>query len=272
MNDLKKKLIFAASAVSLIPVAMLFPGHAPEKKKAPFAGRYYAHRGLHNREKTVPENSLPAFALAAEAGYGIELDVQLSRDGHVVVFHDDDLKRVCGVDKRVDELDLSELQKLSLCGSSETIPLFTDVLSVIDGRGPIICEFKTGKRNRELCEKTYKIIRGYKGDICIESFDPTIVAWFRFHAPELLRGQLANTPDAYEGVDKKLAFLMSRCLLNFAGRPQFIAYRICKTPLPVRLSILLGAMDVCWTSHGPGDNKGRDCVIFEFYRPETRFR
>ena len=191
-------ILMGVTALSIL-VAMAAPGIATKRQKAPFLGVNFAHRGLHTRDKIIPENSLAAFREAAEAGYGVELDVQLSKDGYVVVFHDDDLKRVCNIDKRVDEVNYSELREISLCGTKETIPLFTDVLDTIDGRGPIICELKTGKRNKELCRKTYEIIQNYQGDICIESFDPTIVAWFRFHAKDLVRGQLAAPTKEYAG-------------------------------------------------------------------------
>ena len=265
-------LAVAGAAVAL-PLFLVAPGRAGKHEKAPFYGRNFAHRGLHTRDKVIPENSLSAFAYAAEYGYGIELDVQLSKDGEVVVFHDDNLKRVCGVDARVDELTLSELKQLRLCGSEETIPLFSEVLAVIRGRGPIICELKNGKRNRELCQKTYALIRSYHGDICIESFNPMIVAWFRFHARELVRGQLACRRESYgDEVSKSTAVILSRCLMNVICRPQFIAYELGKKPLLVRASELMGAMKVCWTSHEPANEKGKDCVIFEFYKPRKFFK
>lgn len=271
---MKTKTVLACAAAIGLPLFLLAPGRTTKKQREPFQSRNFAHRGLHTRDKAVPENSLEAFRLAAEAGYGIELDVQLSRDGEVVVFHDDTLNRVCGVDERVDALDLEQLQKLSLCGSRETIPLFSDVLKTIGGRVPIIVELKTGKRNGELCEKTLALLRAYEGPVCIESFHPMIVAWFRFHAPELLRGQLAMRPKGYrrEGMSPVVSFLLGNTLLNAAARPQFIAYRIEPRPLSVRLSELLGAMRFGWTAHSPVAEDGRDAVIFEFYRPRRRFR
>ena len=263
-------LIGCAAAAASLPVFLLAPGRATKRQKAPFMGRNFAHRGLHSRDMSVPENSLKAFELAAAAGYGVELDVQLSKDGQVVVFHDDTLRRVCGVEGRVDEYTFAELQQMRLCGTGETIPLFSDVLNTIRGRGGIICELKTGRRNRELCKKTYELICGYRGDICIESFDPFIVSWFRFHAPELLRGQLAT--DSYKDQKPFIGFLLKRCLMNFIARPQFIAYKLTKKPLCVRFSELLGAMKVAWTSHDPRNEKGKDAVIFEFYRPNISFK
>ena len=266
-----EKILFACGAAAVaLPVFVLAPGRATKGQKAPFLGRNFAHRGLHSRDKSVPENSLKAFELAAAAGYGMELDVQLTKDGQVVVFHDDTLKRVCGVPGRVDDYSFSELQKFPLCGTDERIPLFSDVLNTVRGRGAIICELKTGPRNRELCRKTYELLAAYPGEVCIESFNPFIVSWFRFHAPELLRGQLAT--DRYDDRSALQGFLLRNCLLNFIARPQFIAYKLVKRPLPVRFAELLGAMRVAWTSHEPRNEKGQDAVIFEFYRPRISFK
>ena len=136
------KLFCAAAAAAAVPVFLLAPGHASRRQKAPFLGMNFAHRGLHSRDKSVPENSIAAFRLAARAGYGVELDVHLSRDGQVVVFHDDTLERVCGVSGQVEDYTFQELQQFRLCGTEERIPLLSDVLGVIRGRGPIILELK----------------------------------------------------------------------------------------------------------------------------------
>ena len=272
-SALRASLLLGTAAV-LTPLALLFPGGSTKRQRAPFMGVNFAHRGLHSRDKSVPENSIEAFRLAARAGYGIELDVQLSKDGQVVVFHDDTLSRVCGVDKRVDELDYSELRQLRLCGQDAAIPLLSDVLAVIRGRGPLIVELKNGRRNRELCEKTYQLLENYRGDVCIESFNPLIVAWFRLHGRDLVRGQLSMQMRYYreEGFNGMKSFLLSHCCLNFLARPQFIAYRIGHRPPAVQLIERLGAMKFGWTSHEPRNEKGRDGVIFEFYKPAVRFK
>ncbi len=268
-----KLAVGAATVLVGIPLAMLAPGRATKRQRAPFQNMNFAHRGLHSRDMRVPENSLAAFELAAAAGYGIELDVQLSRDGQVVVFHDDTLERVCGVSARVDELSLDELRELRLCGTDERIPLLSEVLATVRGRGPLIVELKTGRRNRELCEKTYALLSDYRGDVCIESFDPTIVAWFRFHGRDLVRGQLAQPAVRYGGsASRAAAFLLSRGFTNFLCRPQFIAYRIGFKPLPIRLAERLGAMRFAWTSHEPRNEARNDAVIFEFYKPRQRFK
>ena len=275
---MKKKsafgLFLGAAAAAALPVFLSAPGRVSKGQKAPFLGWNFAHRGLHKADKSVPENSLEAFRLAGEAGYGAELDVQLSKDGRVVVVHDDTLDRVCSVHGRVDAFTYDELQEMRLCGSEQRIPLFSQVLEVFGGRGPLIVELKTGPRNKELCEKALALLEGYRGAVCIESFDPRIVAWFRRRAPQLLRGQLAAPMEEYtkDGRGMAQAFLLSRCLLNFLARPQFIAYKIGPRPLLVHLAEALGALKFGWTSHDPASEQGRDGVIFEFYRPRLRFK
>ena len=249
------------------------PGRASKKDKKPFMYKNFAHRGLHKKDKTVPENSLAAFERASSYGYGIELDVQLSKDGQVVVFHDDTLNRVCGVDSRVDEKTYDELSKISLCGTTQTIPLFSEVLKTVRGRGPLIVELKNGKRNEELCEKTYALLSKYSGEYCIESFNPFIVRWFKKNAPEVIRGQLANPPKDYNGeVGPITAVILGNCLLNFLSRPQFIAYKITPKPFTVKLCEALGAMKVAWTSHDWVNEKFYDAVIFEFYKPKLKYK
>ena len=265
-------LIGGGAAALAAPVWMIAPGQASRRQKAPFLGVNYAHRGLHSRDRAVPENSPAAFRLAAQAGYGVELDVQLSRDGQVVVFHDDTLDRVCGVSGRVDEYDYEQLRQMRLCGTEETIPLFSRVLEDLKGAGPLIVELKNGRRNRELCEKTYALLQDYRGEVCIESFNPFIVSWFRLHGKDLIRGQLAQPAKYYEGFPFWQSFLLSHSLFNFLARPQFIAYRIGYRPPSVRAATAMGAMNFCWTSHEPRNEKNRDGVIFEFYKPKLRFK
>ena len=274
MKRTMKALIGLGALCTALPIWAVAPGHISRSKKSIFRGINYAHRGLHSRDRSIPENSLAAFRRAAEKGYGIELDVQVSRDGKVVVFHDNTLDRVCRVHAHVGDLTWAELSNLRLCGTEEHIPLFSEVLTQIQGCAALIVELKNGPRNRELCEKTYALLKGYPGNVCIESFNPLIVMWFRFHAPELVRGQLATTRKNYadDGITGLQAFILHNTLLNFLARPQFIAYRIGYRPLSVRFCTLLGAMNIGWTSHEPRNEKGRDAVIFEFYRPRQRYR
>lgn len=271
------QVFFLIAAILLVLIwFVLRPGRFSDAQRRMVSGVNHAHRGLHSKDKSVPENSLPAFRAAAENGYGVELDIQLSKDGQVVVFHDDTLDRVCGVHGRVDAFTLAELRAMRLCGTDETIPLLTEVFDVMAGKTPMIIELKTGPRNHELCEKGLALMRAYQGPYCVESFDPRIVRWFRKNAPDILRGQLADAPRSYEGQPKLLGFVMGCLLSTWYARPQFIAYGPGKKPWTARLAEALGALRVCWTVHPQDDVAAKeaenDAVIFEFYRPAPRYR
>ncbi|MBE6724735.1 MAG: glycerophosphodiester phosphodiesterase [Ruminococcaceae bacterium] len=265
-------LAIAAAGAAALPFWLLAPGKPSKEEMAKFTGRFYAHRGLYEEDQSVPENTIGAFRRAVEWGYGIELDVQLSKDGFAVVFHDDDLLRACGDSRRVNDVTWDELKTMRLFGTRKTMPLFRDVLTVADGRVPLLVELKSGPRNAELCRSVYAILRDYDGDACIESFDPRIVAWFRRHDPARIRGQLAMPPKDYlgEGRGRMEGVLLGNTLLNAAARPHFINYKIGDTPAPVKLSESMGAALFGWTSQESGDAEGYDAVVFEFYRPEKR--
>ena len=258
----------------LLFLFLIFPARASKEARAPFSGRPYAHRGLYALDQSVPENSLPAFRRAVEAGYGAELDVQLTKDGQVVVLHDDDLERACGRKGSVCDYTLAELQSFPLFGTDERIPLFSEVLSVFSGRQPLIVELKFAAPNvRELCDAVRRMLADYEGPACVESFHPDVVRYFRLNDPTRLRGQLSQAAAAWKGkLPGWQGFLFSRLLFNFRARPQFIAYGLGPKPWPVRLCESLGAMKVCWTAREEGLHAGRmkenDAVIFEGYRPD----
>lgn len=273
--------IDALAALSLGAWGFLVaPKRASKAQAAPFVGRTYAHRGLYAADQSVPENSLPAFMRAAEAGYGIELDVQRTLDGRIVVFHDDDMRRACGLEKRVCELTYAELCRIPLFSGAERIPLFSDVLAAVAGCVPLIVELKYCAEWETLCRDTLALLRQAGGDWCVESFHPRIVRWFYKNAPEVLRGQLS---EAYRFSRRFLpwhtALMMSRLWTNCLTRPHFVAYRIGPRGLSERLCELLGAVRVRWTMRPADDTAallhGSDAVIFEHFpdgaTPPTRF-
>lgn len=255
----------------VILIGLLMYMIAPNRRRdcSKFEGKMFAHRGLH--EPGVPENSLEAFRRAKEAGYGVELDVQYTSDEKIVVFHDGNLKRMCGIDKNVRDCTYEELRGYRLEDSDESIPLFTQVLELLDGM-TIVCEIKNhnGNVNDKLCKETYEYLEDYKGEYCIESFSPMLVNWFRVHAPQVIRGQLSCNM-AKEQMSPLVKFMMTHLLVNVMSRPDFIAYRhqdmnmlgykLCTT--------LFNPFKVAWTARGVKEQesawKKADSVIFELY-------
>ena len=202
----------------------------------------YAHRGLHNEE--LPENSLGAFKNAVDHRFGIELDIQLSKDNVPMVFHDATLKRVCGIDAKLCEYTAEELGKIKLLDSEYTIPTFAEVLSLVDGRVPLLVEFKRG--NSDLVEIACDMLDNYNGAFCVESFDPTLLMRIKKYRPKYARGQLVtNMFKADFSKNPVLNFCLTFMLFNFLARPDFIAFNrkyennlsvlfcrfVCKTPM-----------------------------------------
>lgn len=260
--------VAAGAAVWAIAPRTLSPTSAATMCR-PFPDVWYAHRGLHDAGSGLtaqyanesgeyvalarrmamkagygspsvtgaiaPENSLAAFAAACEAGYGIELDLQMTADGEIVVVHDGDLMRVAGDPRRIADLTYDELTRIPLFptdapgaavaaplpGSLENpplvttpdsapegyfqhVPLFADVLKVVAGRVPLIVEYKFddnskwGSRDVELMEKGDALLQAYSGAYVIESFNPAAVNWYKENRPEVCRGQLSWWPQGEE--------------------------------------------------------------------------
>lgn len=236
----------------------------------------YAHRGLHNADKTVPENSLTAFALAVQNGFGIELDIRLTKDNKIVVMHDNSLKRICGVDVKVSELTLGELADFHLLETEERIPTFDEVLAVVDGKTPLIVELKCETAEDTLAVLANERLRRYNGAYCIESFNPQVVRWFKRHAPNVVRGQLALDRAKHkhkynDARDFALAYLFA----NVLGRPDFIAYDFQSDKnLSVRINrALFRPLMAAWTVRSTIDYqalKARyDIQIFEMFNPKN---
>jgi len=191
-------------------------------------GQRFAHRGLHDAQAGIVENTLPAFEAACQSGYGMELDIQLTRDRQVVVFHDDTLLRLTGDSRRVSDCTLAELRQLRLLGFDDArIPTLRELLDTVNGRTPLLIELKSGKNNALLCELLLEHLKDYRGEYIVESFNPLIVFWFRRHRPDIVRGQLVCPMRGYRhSADRVSAFFMAGLMLNFLGRPDFVAYDV----------------------------------------------
>lgn len=233
----------------------------------------YAHRGLHGNG--VPENSMAAFLLALENGYGIELDIHLLADGNLAVIHDASLLRTAGVDVKIEDLTTEELSAYRLENTDETIPTFKQVLQLFDGKAPLIVELKPENGNHaQLTAEACKILENYSGLYCIESFDPRCIRWLKKNRPDVVRGQLAHNSLREKGkVPYILRFIMTNLLSNFWNTPDFVAYRFCdRNRLSVRLARKLWKIQgVTWTLKTQDDYdaavKEKWIPIFEGFKP-----
>ena len=156
-----------------------------------------AHRGLHVPESGQLENSLPAFAAAVAAGYGIELDVQTSRDGVAMVFHDYVLDRLTGESGRVDARDADELGRVELNDAAGTIPTLAEVLAEVAGRVPLLIEIKDqdgalGRHVGALEAAVARDLRGYDGPVAVMSYNPYSVAACFNEMPDIPRGRVTE--------------------------------------------------------------------------------
>lgn len=186
---------------------------------------HYAHRGLHGNG--VAENSMSAFEKALEKGYGIELDLHLLKDGTLAVIHDSTLIRTTGKDGVVEDLTAVDLKNYTLENTNQTIPTFKEVLNLFNGKAPMIIELKPYKNNhKKLVMATVSALKDYKGDYCIESFDPRCLMHLKKMAPDIVRGQLSqNFFRSKEKLNFLLKFILTNNLLNFLTKPDFIAYK-----------------------------------------------
>ncbi len=272
-------LISAIAAVLLLSYLVFRILIKPNKYRSEmgsFKNVRYAHRGLHN--SSVPENSIEAFSLAVESGFGIELDVRLSSDGELMVFHDETLDRMTDVSGKFDEFGADALGKIKLLGTENTIPTFREVLELVDGKVPLLVEIKEFNGSFAVTEKTVDMLREYKGPFIVESFNPLVIGKIKKLAPEFMRGFLSQDFLIEKGYKTAKYFLLKNMLFNFIARPDFIAYRHSdydvwalkfikkhykKTPL------------IAWTVESAEDDaaavkNGFSGVIFQYYNPETK--
>ena len=247
---------------------------APKNKKEmeKYKSVMYAHRGLHNQDRA--ENSMSAFRAAVEAGYGIELDVRLSKDGKLVVFHDDTLDRVCGREGKVIDFTAEELAGFKLGGTDDGIPLLSDVLDMVNGRIPLLVEIKEFTGDSSVSSATCEMMKGYNGDYIIESFNPLALRVVKKKMPETPRGILSHRYFEYEKSRSLLYFLLQSLMLNFVCRPSFIAYdhRHAKAFGLRLVRALFGVPTIAWTVRSAEEEKmarenGFDGIIFENYIP-----
>lgn len=231
-----------------------------------------AHRGLHTKD--IPENSLSAFENALKNNYAIELDVQFTKDKEVVVFHDENLKRITNDTRNIEDVNYDELKNLRLGNTNEIIPTLEEVLELVDSKVAILIEIKDCKDYIELSEKTYEILKGYEGNYAIQSFNPFILEWYKNNASEVVRGQLSGTfTEGSESLNSFEKFALKNMLLNFKSKPNYIGYDLEGIPKSKLESLRKkGAPIIVWTVKNKEDMekayKYSDNITFENFLPK----
>lgn len=261
----------------LLYLFALYPNTSRKQALKPYEEKYIAHRGLFNN-KDVPENSLTAFKKAVDNDFGIELDVQLTTDDKLVVFHDVSLKRMTGIDKDLIECSFDELENYRLLDTEERIPLFEDVLKVLKKDTPLVIEIKPEGRYIETTKRTVEMMRNYDGLYNMESFNPLVVRYLRINEPQIIRGQLSydSIADAKSRLSLILKIIFTNLLLNFYNKPDYIAYDCNSTyNLSFKIvSLLYKAECVAWTIKSEDalaeNRKYYQCFIFDSFVPKKK--
>lgn len=183
-----------------------------------------AHRGYHNNKKGIPENSVLAFKKAIDNNYLIELDVRLTKDQKLVVFHDDNLKRVCGVNKRVKDLTYRELLKYNLFDTTLKVPLFSDVIKLVNGRVPILIETKYHNRYGVLEKILINELSNYKGLYAIQSFYPMSLLWLKRNTKDIPIGLLSS--NFKNDLNRLKSIIGKTLILDLFFKTDFISYDV----------------------------------------------
>ena len=183
-----------------------------------------AHRGVHN-EKDIIENSLEAFKEAVNKNYIIELDVHFLKDGDVVVFHDDNIERMTGINKNLKDCTYDEIRNIKLLNKNTYIPKFSDVLKLVDGKVPILIELKNDNKVGLLESSLVQILKKYNGKYAVQSFNPLSIMWFKNNYPNIIRGQLV-CKFKNKKMDNIKKFILKTMFFNIITNPDFISHSV----------------------------------------------
>lgn len=232
--------------------------------------RPIAHRGLHNEQ--YPENSLSAFKNAIDHDYPIELDVQITRDGELIILHDTNLQRMTGHDVRVKDLTLADIRKYNLLNTNEKIPTLIEVLDLVAGRVPLLIEIKNTGRAGRLERKIWDMLKDYEGEYAVQSFNVLSIAWFKKHVPNVSIGQLSSYLRG-ERLNLFKKYFIKTLMGNKITRPDFINYNFEDLPNKYvdryikRRSVPLLAWTICSQADYDSIKDIVDNILFENFIP-----
>ena len=235
--------------------------------------RPLAHRGLHDEQNGIMENTLSAFAAAVAASYGIECDLQISSDGEAMVYHDDVLGRLSDGKGRLDALTAAELKRVAFKGTADRMMTLGELCDFVASRVTLLLELKSSlASDRRLATRAAKVLSGYGGQAAVMSFDPALIADLRSMAPRLTHGIAVRNP-AWAEIAATPRRALAGLLQALRARPQFLAYSIANLPalLPTLARTLFGLPLLAWTVRSTDDQckaaRYADQMIFEGFRP-----
>ncbi len=220
-------------------------------------GNLIAHRGFHNLKEGIPENSLAAFKRAIRNNYVIELDVHLTSDNKIVVFHDYNLKRACGVNKVIESCTYDELLKYNLFNTNHKIPLLSSVLNLVNGKVGLLIETKTINFNGNLERELSKLLDNYNGSFAIQSFNFFSINWFRKHKKKYVVGLLSSDFNK-RNISNLRKWIGKTLLMDIILRTDFISYDINALPSSYVQNKRKSKLVLGWTVRNKADfTKGK---------------
>jgi glycerophosphoryl diester phosphodiesterase len=241
--------------------------------------RPIAHRAYHDRANGRIENTISAVIAAIGHNFSIEVDLQLTADGEVIVFHDDTLERLTESTGRVDLHDLPSIRAVRLRDTSDRIPTLDEILEEVSGKVLLILELKSRwDGDRRLEQAVTTVLANYAGPIAVMSFDPGAMRAMRKLMPHLPRGLVAERfrQEDWQEVPFLYRFALRHLLAAAAVIPDFIAYNVSALPATAPLSIrhALGLPLLTWTVRTQGEQdiarSWADQMIFEGFDPDQR--
>ena len=239
--------------------------------------RPIAHRGLHDASAGVIENTASAFQAAIAGNYGIECDVQLTRDGEAIVHHDDVLGRLTNGTGHVADLTTAALKAVPFKQTADRMLTLGELCDLVAGRATLVIELKSRfDRDVTLACRTADVLTAYAGPVAVMSFDPAVVACLRGSAPGLPRGIGAERHHAHaewEGLTARQRRQFAHLLHAHRTRPHFLAYHVKDLPAaaPLIARHVFGLPLLTWTVRSEDDRRRAarfaDQMIFEGWRP-----
>lgn len=252
----------------------------PERVREVVAGRPVAHRGLHDIAAGRVENTLSAVRAAVEHGYAIEVDIQLTADDAIVVYHDDRLARLNQGTGAILDLTLAEVQAVPFQVGDDRIPTLAELFETVAGRVPLVIELKGTVGRPEIDARLTRLFiaaaRGYAGPFAAMSFEPAIIEQLRREAPEIIRGIVADDTRNltwYGHLSPAERFRRRTLLHGLTTRPHFASYCVDHLPAigPWLLKHVFGRTLITWTVRRPDQvaatRRHADQMTFEGFLP-----